>query len=155
MHVIPEAVLVAATVGNGLLAGMFFAFSCGVAPGLRRVDDRAYVTAFRAISRSIVNLLFLLVFLGAPIATAAAAALHLDGARQEVLACVVAALALSLLSFAVTVLVNVPLNNRLDSTEPVEEARALFERRWVRWNAVRTVVCTLSFLALVPALAQL
>ena len=38
-----------------------------------------------------------------------------------------------------------PLNNRLDSTEPPEAARALFERRWVRWNVVRTVLCTLAF----------
>jgi uncharacterized membrane protein len=48
--------------------------------------------------------------------------------------------------------VNVPLNNRLDTTEPVEEARAVFERRWVRWNVVRAIVCTASFIALVPAL---
>ena len=152
MHVIPEAVLVAATVGNGLLAGVFFAFSCGVAPGLRRVDDRAYVTAFRAINRSIVNLLFLLVFLGAPIATAAAAALHLDGARQEVLACVVAALALSLLSFAVTVLVNVPLNNRLAAAPTgdaqLRKARDDFEIRWNRWNQVRTATSTAALVLL-------
>ena len=47
----------------------------------------------------------------------------------------------------------VPLNNRLDATEPVEEARAVFEPRWVRWNVVRTVLCVASFVALVPALS--
>jgi len=52
----------------------------------------------------------------------------------------------------VTGVVNVPLNNRLEDTEPVEEARAVFERRWVRWNVVRTMVCTASFVALVPPL---
>ena len=50
---------------------------------------------------------------------------------------------------------NVPLNNLLDSTEPVEDARALFEKRWVRWNAVRTVVCIASFVRPRPAAAQL
>ncbi len=41
--------------------------------------------------------------------------------------------------------------------QPARQHRArrgrtrLFERRWVRWNAVRTVVCTLSFGALVAA----
>ena len=97
MNEIPEAALVAATVGNGLLAGVFFAFSSGVVPGLRRVDDLSYVTVFRAINRSIVNGLFILVFLGAPIATVAATALHLDAARRETLAWLVAGLALSLL----------------------------------------------------------
>jgi hypothetical protein len=63
-----------------------FAFSSGVVPGLRRVDDLSYVMVFRAINRSIVNGLFLLVFLGAPIATVAATALHLDAARREALA---------------------------------------------------------------------
>ncbi len=69
---ISEAVLVAATVGNGLLAGVFFGFSSGVVPGLRRVDDRSFVTVVRAVNLSIVNGLFLLVFLGAPILTMAA-----------------------------------------------------------------------------------
>jgi uncharacterized membrane protein len=55
-------------------------------------------------------------------------------------------------TLAITAVVNVPLNNRLDTTEPVEEARALFERRWVRWNVVRTLVCVASFVTLVVAL---
>ena len=61
------------------------------------------------------------------------------------------AVALYVVTLLVTAIVSVPLNNLLDSTEPVEDARALFERRWVRWNAVRTVVCTLAFGALVAA----
>jgi len=52
----------------------------------------------------------------------------------------------------ITGVVNVPLNNRLDSTEPPDAARALFERRWVRSNVVRTVLCIDSFVAFVLAL---
>jgi uncharacterized membrane protein len=156
MNWIPEAVLVAATVGNGLLAGVFFAFSCGVAPGLRRVDDPSYVTVFRAINLGIVNGLFLLVFLAAPVATLAATALHLDTARQETLACLVAGLVLCLFSFAVTVLVNVPLNNRL-ATAPIGDAALLrkardrFEPRWNRWNHVRTAASTAALVVLAIA----
>jgi uncharacterized membrane protein len=113
MNGVPEAVLVAATIGNGLLAGVFFAFSCGVMPGLRRVDDISYVKVFRAINRSIVNGLFILVFMGTPIATAAATAMHLDATHREALDYLVTGLVLCLFSLAVTVLVNVPLNNRL------------------------------------------
>lgn len=155
MNGIPEVVLVAATVGNGLLAGVYFAFSCGVVPGLRRVDDLSYVTAFRAINRSIVNGLFILVFLGAPIATVAATALHLDAARREALAWLVAGLVFCLFSFAVTVLVNVPLNDRL-GTAPIggaqlQKARDRFEMRWNRWNHVRTATSTAALLVLAIA----
>jgi uncharacterized membrane protein len=155
MNGISEAALVAATVGNGLLAGAFFAFSLGVAPGLRRVDDLSYVTVFRAINRSIVNGLFILVFLGAPIATVAVTALHLVAARRESPAWLVAGLVLCLFSFAVTVLVNVPLNNRL-GTAPiggaqVRKARDHFEMRWNRWNHVRTATSTAALIVLALA----
>ena len=53
------------------------------------------------------------------------------------------AVVLYVATLVITGVVNVPLNNRLDSTEPPEAARALFERSWVRWNVVRTVLCTL------------
>ena len=154
MNGIPEAVLVAATVGNGLLAGVFFAFSCGVVPGMRQVDDLSYVTVFRAINRSIVNRLFILVFLGAPIATVAATALHFDAARRE--AVLVAALVLCLFSFAVTVLVSVPLNDRL-GTAPIgdaqgrKEARDRFEMRWNGWNQVRTATSAAALVVLAIA----
>ena len=155
MNGVPEAVLVAATVGNGLLAGVFFAFSSGVMPGLRRVDYLSYVTVFRAINRSIVNGLFILVFLGAPITTVAAMALHLDATHRDALAYLVAGLVLCLLSFAVTVLVNVPLNNRL-GTAPIgdaqlRKARDRFEMRWNRWNHVRTATSTAALVVLAIA----
>lgn len=153
MNGISEAVLVAATVGNGLLAGLFFAFSCGVVPGLRRVDDRSYVTVFRAVNRGIVNGLFLLVFFGAPILTVAATALHLDVSHREALPWLVTGLLLGLLSSAMTVVVNVPLNNRL-GTAPVDgdaqlrQARGSFETRWNRSNHVRTAASTAALVVL-------
>ncbi|QEO13093.1 DUF1772 domain-containing protein [Agromyces intestinalis] len=156
MNGLAEAVLVAAIAGNGLLAGVFFAFSSGVMPGLRRVDDDAYVTVFRAVDRSIVNGPFIVVFLAAPIATVAAAALHLDAAAQHALPYLVAGLVLSLVSFAVTGVVNVPLNNRL-AAAPIgdaqlrKEARDRFEVRWNRWNHVRTVASTAAFVVLALA----
>jgi uncharacterized membrane protein len=63
------------------------------------------------------------------------------------------ALALYVLTLVITGVASVPLNNGLDTTEPPEAARAGFERAWVRWNVVRTLVCTASFVALVLALS--
>ena len=41
--------LTAATLTTGLVAGLFYAFSCAVMPGLRRTDDATFITAMRAI----------------------------------------------------------------------------------------------------------
>jgi uncharacterized membrane protein len=62
---------------------------------------------------------------------------------------------LCLFSFAVTVLVNVPLNNRL-GTAPIgdaqlRKARDRFEMRWNRWNHVRTATSTAALVVLAIA----
>jgi uncharacterized membrane protein len=98
------------------------------------------------------------VFLGAPILTVAATALHLDVSRREALPWLVAGLLLVLLSSAVTVVVNVPLNNRL-GTAPVDgdaqlrQARDGFETRWNRSNHVRTAASTAALVVLAIGLA--
>ena len=141
MNPIDTAVLTAAVIWNGLLAGLFFAFACAIVPGLRRVDDRTYVTAFRAINQAIVNAVFLLVFLGAPVLAAVAVVLRPAGAAAPWL---IAGLVCAIATFAITVGVNVPLNRRLDDAEvqTAEEARLArrgFERRWNAAHLVRTL----------------
>jgi len=152
METAHQLALVADLVTTGLMAGVYLAFSIAVMPGLARGDDRSYVLSMRGMNVAILNPVFAIVF-GGPLLLGVVAVL--TGLDRDDLGWVALALGLYVATLVVTGVVNVPLNNRLDSTEPVKEARALFERRWVRWNVVRTVVCTLSFLALVPALAQL
>ena len=65
------ASLLIAIVLNGLLAGLFFAFSIAIIPGLRRVDDSTYVRSFRAINAGILNPVFLLIFCLAPLSAVA------------------------------------------------------------------------------------
>jgi uncharacterized membrane protein len=63
---------------------------------------------------------------------------------------------LYLAQLAVTAGVNVPLNNALaaaGSTDP-SAARAAFEARWVRWNHVRTWLCTAALGSYCWALLQ-
>lgn len=149
------AILVAATVDTGLLAGLFYAFTVSVMPGLRRVDDRTFVDAMQRINVAIINPWFFGSFLGAPLLTVVAAALQ-DGA---VLAWILAALALYGVVLAITVGVNIPLNNALAAAGPPDRAadptavRARFEAPWVRWNVARAVVATAGFGCLAVALA--
>jgi uncharacterized membrane protein len=48
-------VLGLATVGMGLLAGLFYAYACSVMPGLGQADDRTVVDAMQQIDEAIQN----------------------------------------------------------------------------------------------------
>ncbi|MFG1645465.1 DUF1772 domain-containing protein [Amycolatopsis sp. NPDC049252] len=140
-------VLVAAVVAAGLLAGLFYAYSCSVMPGLARGDDRTFVEAMRGINVAIVNPVFMLTFLGAPLLAGVAIFLN-PGPRPWVIAgfaCLAAML-------VITGALNIPLNNALESGGTDYAAlRAQFETSWVRWNVLRTIASTAGFGCLVAA----
>ncbi|MGH3759242.1 DUF1772 domain-containing protein [Actinophytocola sp.] len=146
-------VLVVATIAAGLLAGLFYAYSCSVMPGLGRGDDRTFVEGMRGINVAIVNGWFLLSFLGAPLLSGVALLLHL-GAGPE-LWWLVAAFACLLAMLVITRVVHIPMNDALDAGgDDYAEVRARFETSWVRWNVLRTVVSVAGFGCLVTALAS-
>ncbi|MGW0752330.1 anthrone oxygenase family protein [Streptomyces sp. NPDC002587] len=148
-----SATLVAATVGTGLMAGLYFAFDISVMPGLGRGDDQTYVTAMRNINEAIDNGLFGLLFLGAFLATGVAAAQQQRGGRPDAARWGWLAFALYGLSLAVTAIVNIPLNNQLARAgADVSAARSRFGGRWALGNVVRTVACTAALAALGRAL---
>ena len=119
-------------------------------PGIARSDDDTFVASMRGMNAAILNPVFGLVFGGPLVFGVVAIATRLpDGGAISSTA---AALSLYVATLVITGVVNVPLNNRLDSTEPPEAARALFEKTWVRWNVVRTVLCTLAFVEFALAL---
>ncbi|WP_347943903.1 anthrone oxygenase family protein [Sphaerisporangium sp. TRM90804] len=132
--------LVLAVITMGLSAGLFTTFSYAVMPGLRRTDDRAFVAAMSNINRAMLNGRFAAVFAGALVWTALAVLLHLGA--PGVLLWAGAALVLYVAVLIITFAVNVPLNNRLDAAQPGDDAatRRDFERKWVRWNDVRSLV---------------
>lgn len=155
MSVLLTSMLSVATVTNGLLAGTFFVFSCAVVPGLRRVDDITYVGTFRAINRAILNGWFLLVFFAAPIIGVACAVLSVWNVPfSPPLICTAAGG--SLLTFMITAVKNVPLNNQLDRVtlsrpEDLRVARQAFAPPWRRWNLARTLTSLVAFGCLVVA----
>ena len=134
-----DAIVVVAVVLTGLSAGLFATFSYVVMPGLRRVDDGAFVASMRAINVAILNPVFAVVFGGAAVALAAALMMSWDADARPWL---IAALVLYVVgAFVVTGAVNIPLNDALEagSGEP-SRLREAFERRWVAWNHVRSVL---------------
>ena len=146
--------LVAATVLTGVMAGLYFAFSIAVMPGLAACDDRTFTEAMRSVNRKILNAWFGLAFAGAPVVVLVAGALHLGGETTRVSFWTLAAFLLYALTLGITFRVSVPLNNDLDAATPEEAptARQAFERRWVRWNHARTLLSLSSLACLAWAL---
>jgi uncharacterized membrane protein len=146
--------LLAALISAGMMAGLFTGFSYAVMPGIRILDDRSWVAAMQQINKVIINGWFMPAFLGAVVFTAAAAALIGASGSRAALPWVLAALALALVGFIVTMAGNMPLNNRIaDAGDPsamVDAAalRASVEAEWIAWNTVRGVASVGSLLAL-------
>ena len=155
-----EIALFAATSLCSLVAGFLFAFAVVVMPGIKRLDDREFIRAFQVIDGVIQNNqpLFMLVWVGSIPALIAAAVLgigQLEGTAPVLL--VTAALVYFLGVQLPTIVINIPLNNKLQSldVDAISEAerktaRQYFESRWNRSNWIRTALsCLVSALLII------
>lgn len=160
-----QIALALATLLCSLVAGLLFAFAVVVMPGLKRLDDRAFLRAFQAIDRVIQGNqpIFMLVWVGSALSLVAAMGLgmrELSGADQLLL---LGAVILYLLGVqAPTIAINVPLNNvvqRLNlaamSETDLHHARATFEPRWNRWNIVRAICASFTSIALMLLIVRM
>lgn len=153
-----EITLIAATVTMGLVAGLFYTFAQDIMPGLGRSDDRTFVAAFQAIDTAINNPWQALGFVGAPVFTTVAVALHLGADDRTSLRWIAAALVLYGGMLAITVRVHLPLNKQIqaagepDTIADLAAVRERFESRWVRWNVVRAALSAGAFGCLIWAL---
>jgi uncharacterized membrane protein len=159
MDVLQGAALVAATITMGLMAGVFGLYAHAIMPGLRTLDDRAFIGAFQALDRAIINPLFMLWFFGALVFTALAAALL--GGEGSVLPWTLGALVLYGAVFVITIAVNVPRNDAIKAAgdpdaiaDPAAVRERFGEARWIAWNVVRAVLSIAAFCCLAWALAE-
>jgi uncharacterized membrane protein len=150
------ATLLAATITMGFAADSFYLFAHTIMPGLRRTDDRTFVTAFQRIDRAIENPWFMLgAFGGALISTIAATVAHRG---TPAMPWVVAALVLYGVAVAITMAVSLPLNNAIraageaDRIDVAEVRAAFHETRWVIANVIRAAVTIPAFGCLAWAL---
>ena len=154
----PDFVLWAATVTMGLIAGLFYAYSVSVMPGLGQADDRTLVDGMQQINEAIENPVFVLSFIGAPVLAVAALVLERRSGASQAVRWIVAALVLYGVALVVTVALNIPLNDDLaQAGDPVQirdiaAARDDFYGPWVAWNIVRTVTSAAALGCLAYAL---
>jgi uncharacterized membrane protein len=158
MQTLVTGLLWLSAIGCGLMAGLYFAFSTFVMAALGRIDQAAGIAAMNAINRTIVQSLFLPVFMGSTLtclALAVLAPLRWDEPGAALWLAGGALYAAGM--FVVTMLFNVPLNNALAAVQPGSgEAGAVWARYlsdWTWWNHVRTIASTLAFALFIAAIA--
>ena len=147
-----------ATLTTGLVAGVFYAYSVSVDPGLAAQTDASYVATMQEINERIQNPLFFASFFGAVLFLLAALVVHLPRLRSgRFLLISLACLLYIGGGFLLTAFINVPMNNQLATVDPeapariLSQAREAYEGPWDFWNGIRTIFSTLSFAALIWA----
>ena len=148
-----------AAVGSGLMGGLLFAFSNFVMKALLEQPPASAIRTMQAINLTIVNPLFLSVFLGTALAAAILAVTALLRLSTQGMPLLLAGAALFLLgTFGVTMIFNVPLNNQLAVQDPNTAAAAQFwlayVSKWMMWNHVRTVASLAATVCLILAIHQ-
>ncbi|MCC8937622.1 hypothetical protein CI1B_54660 [Bradyrhizobium ivorense] len=146
-------------IGCGLIAGLYFAFSAFIMTSLGRIDQSAGISAMNAINVDILRSLFMPLFLGTTLACAALVLLaSLQWQEPGALAMICGGVIYVVGMFVVTMVFNVPLNDRLAATDPASSAAAPIWARhltdWTFWNHVRTVASTAAMVLFMVAIAQ-
>jgi uncharacterized membrane protein len=141
--------------GALLIAGVFFAFSSFVMSGLGRLPEGRGAAAMNSINVTVINPLFMSVFLGTGIAAAALAVMSFSSLPDPYAIKIVTGAAFYVLgSVGVTMLFNVPLNDALAAADGPEGATlwAVYLKKWIMWNHVRGFASFASGILLISAL---
>jgi uncharacterized membrane protein len=147
------ALLIIAAVGAGLNAGLFFIFSNTIMRALDRLPAAGTVAAMNSINSVILNPLFFLAFFGTALLCLLLLVYQLDSPWV-----VAGALSYLMGSLGVTMVCNVPLNDKLAKVLPsandMETQWRAYRGPWTRWNHVRTAACLLAAAAFTLALSR-
>jgi uncharacterized membrane protein len=152
-------ILIITTVFSGLMAGLFYAWSISVTPGLARINDLSYLQAFQSMNRAIINPVFFVVFFGLVVLLPVLSYLSFQTSLSNQFWYVILATLFYFIGImGVTIAGNVPLNNALEALqiesmtpEQMDVFRKGFENKWNRLNLIRTISSFLTFLLLVIA----
>lgn len=157
MAFILPILLVAAAIGSGLIAGIFFAFSTFIMTAFARIPPEQGIAAMNSINTTIVRSPFMLLFIPVAILCIAIAVMaFMDWRGNASIWMIGGAAAYIVASFISTIAFNVPMNDALANVSGSGgEAVTIWSRYltdWTWWNHVRTVASLASAIAFVRAL---
>ncbi|MEZ0354684.1 DUF1772 domain-containing protein [Mycobacterium sp. SA01] len=125
-----------AAIAAAAVGGVFYAFSTFVMRGLDQTGPDDAATAMRGINAEAgTNAPFLTLFVGSALVAVLVGVAALMQWRLPGSGWLVAGAVLALVPFIVTIVVNVPLNDRLAASLTWQD----YYRTWTAWNHVRTV----------------
>src|SRR5688500_13358466 len=106
-------VLIVTATTTGLIAGLFYAYSCSVNLGLGRLPDGAYLAAMQSINKAILNPVFFATFIGTFLLLPVCTYLHYKPSSTKFIILLIATTLYVAGVFGVTMFGNVPLNGSL------------------------------------------
>ncbi|MEU9985822.1 DUF1772 domain-containing protein [Streptomyces sp. NPDC007971] len=150
--------IVLGVLGTGLVAGVFCGFSTFVMRGLAALPPAQGVAAMNAINVAAVRPAFMLVFTGSAVLCAVIAVVTFVVWPDDGTVGLLLGSALYLLgSFGVTMVANVPRNDRLAGLAPGSPEAAVYwpvyVREWTFWNHVRAAASAAAAVVYLLALA--
>ena len=159
IDVVTTALLWFAAIGGGAMAGAYFAFSGFIMAALRRAGPAVGIAAMNSINVVILRSLFMPLFWGTTLASAALAVIALSGWNAIAAKAMFAGGAVYVLGmFVCTIVFNVPLNNALQAVEAGSDAALPVWQRyltqWTRWNHLRTIACAAACALFIHALVE-
>ncbi len=147
--------LILALTGIGVVGGLLFVFSNCVMRSFKEMPGTEGMRAMQIINRRIQNPLFFLIFMGTTVVCLAVIGLAAFQHPPGMIYAIAGAASYVLGGFGITVLFNVPMNNRLDTADlEGEQGQQLWQtylRDWTRWNHIRTVFCIAAVVLLALA----
>jgi len=149
----------AAAIGCGLIAGLFFAFSVFIMKALGAIPANEGVAAMQSINAAIVKTSFMPVFFGTGLLGAALAVLAIMRSGPGASMLIAGGLLYILGTLAVTMIFNVPLNNKLaafaSASPEAAKVWTAYLKDWTVWNHVRTAASTAACAAYIVAIAAM
>jgi uncharacterized membrane protein len=138
-----------AVLGCGLIAGVFFAFSTFVMSALAKLPSAQGIAAMQFINITVINPLFMGVFLGTSAVCIFVVVSSLSKLNQPGTAYLLVGSLLYLVgTFGVTIVFNVPLNDALAKVEPSSTEGATlwnsYLTNWTFWNHIRTIAALVA-----------
>jgi uncharacterized membrane protein len=148
-----------ATLGCGLIAGVFFAFSTFVMKALAQQPPAQGIAAMQSINITVINPWFMTAFLGTSVACMILIVVSLLKWQQPSAAYLIVGSLLYLIgTFGITIAFNVPLNDVLAIANPnsTEGANlwAKYLTNWTFWNHIRMIAALAAAALLTLAISN-
>ena len=153
---IKSTVLFFAIITTALSAGLLYAWTISIIPGLKNIPSKSYLEAMQSINKAILNPGFFIIFFGSLILMILSIYFQ-HKVKVNLAFWLITGGAISYLIgvIGVTIFGNVPMNEALDlvnintlSGEELENIRLSYESKWNQLNTVRTIFAVLAFMVL-------